>query len=123
MIACIFSSYYSYTRYYSIYFKGIPIEKNINERNHFYRYAFATLITANIGTILSQVDMQMIIIQLGSEATGYYSNYLSLLNIPFIFIAPLFGFLFPVISELHGRDNTIKMKLLHQELTLYFSLI
>jgi O-antigen/teichoic acid export membrane protein len=123
VIVCIFSGYFSYKRYYSIYFKGVAIEKNINDRNHFYKYAFATLITANIGTILSQVDMQMIIIQLGSEATGYYSNYLSLLNIPFIFIAPLFGFLFPVISELHGRNDTKKMLILHKELTLYFSII
>ena len=79
--------------------------------------------TANIGVILSQVDMQLIIILLGPEATGYYSNYLSLLNIPFIFITPLFGFLFPVISELHGRENKIKMQIIHKEFSLYFSIL
>ncbi len=119
----IFSTYFAYTRYYRIYFKGVKIEKNIIDRNHFFKYALATLLAANIGTLLSQVDMQMIIVQLGSESTGYYSNYLSLLNIPFIFISPLFWFLFPVISELHGRDDTKKMQMMHREFSLYFSII
>ncbi len=119
----IFSLYFSYTRYYSRYFKWVTIEKNNVDRNHFIRYALATLMTANIGVILSQVDMQLIIILLGSEATGYYSNYLSLLNIPFIFISPLFGFLFPVISELHGRENSVKMQVIHKEFSLYFSIL
>ena len=123
MIGFLFSLYFSYTRYYKRYFKGIQIERNLVDRNHFIKYALATLLTANIGVILSQVDMQLIIVMLGSEATGYYSNYLSLLNIPFIFISPLFSFLFPVISELHGREDRIKMQLIHREFSLYFSII
>lgn len=123
MVGFIFSLYFAYTRYYRVYFMGILSERESSERNHFFRYALATLLTANIGVILSQVDMQLIILLLGSEATGYYSNYLSLLNIPFIFIAPLFGFLFPVISELHGRENKAKMQLIHQEFSLYFSIV
>ena len=119
----LFSLYFTYTRYYRVYFEGVPSERNISERNHFYRYALATLLTANIGVILSQVDMQLIILLLGSEATGYYSNYLSLLNIPFIFITPLFAFLFPVISELHGRENSAKMQMVHREFSLYFSIL
>lgn len=67
--------------------------------------------------------MQLIILLLGKEATGYYSNYLSLLNIPFIFISPIVAFLFPVLSELHGREQREKMQLLHQKFTLYFSII
>jgi O-antigen/teichoic acid export membrane protein len=122
-IAFIFSLYFSYKDYYLVYFNWVKSEKDIVERNIFYKYAFATLLTANVGTLLSQVDMQMIIVQLWSEATGYYSNYLSLLNIPFIFISPLFGFLFPVISELHGRGDTMKMKMIHREFSLYFSII
>jgi O-antigen/teichoic acid export membrane protein len=123
MVGFFFSLYFAYTRYYRVYFEGIPSERDITERNHFYRYALATLLTANIGVILSQVDMQLIILMLGSEATGYYSNYLSLLNIPFIFISPLFTFLFPVISELHGRENKAKMQLVHREFSLYFSIL
>ncbi len=123
LIGFLFSLYFSYTRYYVRYFKGVKIERDLQDRNHFVKYALATLMTANIGVILSQVDMQLIIILLGSEATGYYSNYLSLLNIPFIFISPLFGFLFPVISELHGREDRLKMQLIHREFSLYFSIL
>lgn len=123
LVAFLFSLYFAYKDYYLVYFSKVRSEKDTTERNNFYKYAFATLLTANVGTLLSQVDMQMIIVQLGTEATGYYSNYLSLLNIPFIFISPLFGFLFPVISELHGREDTKKMKMLHREFSLYFSII
>ncbi len=119
----LFSFYFAYTRYYRVYFHWIRSEKNIKDRNNFFKYALATILTANIGIILSQVDMQMIIIQLWSSATWYYSNYLSLLNIPFIFISPLFTFLFPVISEIHSRENKEKLKMLHREFTLYFSII
>jgi O-antigen/teichoic acid export membrane protein len=123
VIGFIFSLYFSYNYYYCVYFKWVRSERDLIERNHFYKYALATLLTANVGTLLSQVDMQMIIVQLGSESTGYYSNYLSLLNIPFIFIAPLFAFLFPVISELHGRNDVKKMQMIHREFSLYFSII
>lgn len=105
------------------YFAGIKSEKNIADRNHFLKYALATLMTANIGVVLSQVDMQLIIVLLDPLATGYYSNYLSLLNIPFIFISPLFAFLFPVISELHGREDRLKMQHIHREFSLYFSIL
>lgn len=123
MIGSIIAVYFAYTRYYRVYFAGIRSERSISERNHFFRYALATLLTANIGVILSQVDMQLIILLLGTEATGYYSNYLSLLNIPFIFISPLIAFLFPVISELHGRSDHAKMQTIHREFSLYFSII
>ena len=119
----IFSSFFAYKQYYKIYFKWVNIEKSIEERDLFFKYAFATLLTANIATMLSQVDMQMIIVLLGSEATGYYSNYLSLLNIPFIFISPIIAFLFPVISELHWRNAIEKMKTIHKEFSLYLSIV
>jgi stage V sporulation protein B len=122
-VAFLFSSYFAYTQYYRRYFDWVKPEKVISERNHFFKYALATLFTANVATLLSQVDMQMIIVQLWAESTGYYSNYLSLLNIPVIFISPIISFLFPVISELHGREDETKMKLIHREFSLYFSII
>ncbi len=123
IIGFLFSLYFSYKYYYKLYFKWIKSVQDTTERNHFYKYALATLLTTNVGILLSQVDMQMIIIQLWSEATGYYSNYLSLLNIPFIFISPLFTFLFPVISELHWRNDAKKMQMVHREFSLYFSIL
>lgn len=118
-----FSLWFFYTRYYRVYFRGVKQIKITSERNHFFRYSLASLLTSNIGTVLSQVDMQLIIVLLGSVATWYYSNYLSLLNITFIFLAPILSFLFPVISELHWRQDTAKMKMIWKQFSLYFSIL
>jgi stage V sporulation protein B len=122
-IAILFAIYWAYNKYYKTYFSGIESILDIEERRAFFRYSFATLLTSNIWMMLSQVDMQMIIYILWAEATGYYSNYLSLMNIPFIFITPIIAFLFPVISELNSRNDTIKMRMLCGKFTLYFSII
>jgi stage V sporulation protein B len=122
-LSMIFAFFFAYHRHYRDNFLSIESSLTRAERNEFIRYAGATLLTANIATILSQIDMQLIIFLLGAAATGYYSNYLSLMNIPFIFIAPIIGFLFPVISELYGRSDKLKMRLIHERFSLYFSII
>jgi O-antigen/teichoic acid export membrane protein len=50
--------------------------------------------------LLGSIDQQMIIYFLGPTAAGYYTNYNSLLMIYWIFLGPLFGFLFPITTEL-----------------------
>lgn len=122
-IAMIFWISFAYIKYYRFYFSGIKSTITPHERRQFIHYAWATLLTANIATLLSQIDMQVIIFFLWDIATGYYSNYLSLMNIPFIFLSPIVAFLFPVISELHGRDDTKKMQIIHNQFSLYFSII
>ncbi len=122
-IALIIATYWAYNKYYKVYFSKIESVFDRNERTIFFRYSFATLLTSNIWMVLSQVDMQMIIYNLWTEATWYYSNYLSLMNIPFIFITPIIAFLFPVISELNSRNDKAKMRMLYGRFTLYFSII
>lgn len=119
----LFSFTFAYRKYYKPYFSWTSSQLDKSERRAFLHYSWATLLTANIGTVLSQIDMQLIIYILGATATGYYSNYLSLMNIPFIIIAPIIGFLFPVISELHGRVDKKKMILVRDRFSLYFSII
>ena len=63
------------------------------------------MLTANVGMVLSQFDMQIIITVLGTEKAGYYANYLSLIGIPFIIITPAINFLFPVVSRIAGQNN------------------
>jgi stage V sporulation protein B len=119
----IFSSIYAYLYYYKPHFQHVPSIGIEGERRKFIKYALATLLTANIWTLLSQVDMQMIIYLLGTEKTGYYSNYLSIISIPFMIITPLVWFLFPVISELHWRKNFEKIQLLQSYFSLYIWII
>ena len=67
----------------------------------------------NISSILSQIDMQLVVGVLGMRDAGYYANYISIINIPFIFLGPMIQFLTPVISHIdgvgeHTRIATIK---------------
>lgn len=70
---------------------------------HVFKYAFWVMLSANVGMLLSQIDMQMVITMLGTRDAGYYTNYLSLIRIPFLFLLPGIFFLFPVFSDLLKR--------------------
>ncbi len=85
------------------------------------KYAFLVLLTANVGTVLSQVDMQLIILLLGTTEAGYYTNYLSLIGIPFLLVTPLIGFLFPVISSLNGKEDAHKIGAIRWTFSKYFA--
>lgn len=109
-----FALFFAYKNYYLPYLKNTPkiIDKNL--RKEFIKYAIPTFIVANISLILSQIDAQLIIWMLGNEAHGFYSNYLSIMTIPFIFLSPIIAFLFPVFTELYTRKNFEKIKLLYR---------
>lgn len=123
VLGFVFALLYAYFQYYLPYFHRVNMVRDTEERMRFFRYSGATLLTANIGMILSQVDMQLIIYLLGSESTGYYSNYLSIIGLPFMVFGPIMGFLFPVISELNGRGNTEKIKLIHERFYHYLGVV
>lgn len=53
-----------------------------------FKYALWILLASNVGMLLSQIDMQLIIVLLGAKDAGYYTNYLSLIGIPFLRHAP-----------------------------------
>ena len=112
-----------YKKYYKKYFKWekIIIEKKLIKQVA--RYAWLVFIWASAWTILGQMDMQMIIYILGTKEAGYYTNYLSIIWIPFIIIWPIFWFLFPVFSELHSKKEYNKILLIKQIFTKNFLLI
>jgi len=74
------------------------------------KYAFVVFIWASSGTILSQIDMQMIIYFLGSTDAWYYTNYLSIIGIPFMLIWPIFILLFPIFSEMNAKWKHSQIK-------------
>lgn len=105
-ISAIISFYYLY---YKKYFINVPVNF---DRKHIYpilKYALLIVMWTSAGTILSQVDMQMIIYFLGTNDAWYYTNYLSIIGIQFMIIGPIFTFLFPVIAELHGKWDIQKI--------------
>lgn len=76
------------------------------------RYAVWSVLAANVGTLLSQLDTLFVIYFLGNATNGIYSNYLSLMGLPFLVIGPAVSFLFPVFSELFARGDAGKISLL-----------
>jgi O-antigen/teichoic acid export membrane protein len=66
---------------------------------------------AQAATILSQIDMQMIIFLLWTTDAWYYTNYLSIIWIPFMIIGPIFWLLFPLFSEMHSKWEYNKIKI------------
>ncbi len=101
-----------YNKYYRDYLKW---EKIIWKKEMFFpifKYALLVFLWAQAGTLLGQIDMQMVIAMLGAESAWYYTNYLSIISIPFMIIWPIFGLLFPVFSELHSKKEYEKINLI-----------
>jgi stage V sporulation protein B len=121
-IGIIFTWYWGIRKYYIPYFWGVATIRDRSILKEFFLYSFSTLFASNVGVLLSQVDMLLIIYFLGMKDTWYYSTYLSLIAIPFIFLTPIIGFLFPVISELSWRKDDTKIHLLVDRFWLYFSI-
>lgn len=87
------------------------------------KYAIWVMLSANVGMLLSQIDMQMVVYMLGVEAAGYYTNYLSLIRIPFLFLLPGVYFLFPVFSDLLKRGEEGKVRTIHAFTYELFSIL
>ncbi len=96
---------------------------NTHYLKELFTYGMWSLLTLNIGIILSQIDMQLLILLRGTEDAGYYSNYLSLIGIPFVFTSPIIGFIFPVVSSYAGSNNTDKLLSIRTTFTRLFSII
>lgn len=88
-----------------------------------FSYAIWVVFSANVGLLLSQIDMQMIVFLLGEKEAGYYTNYLSIMRIPFMFLLPWVVFLFPVISRLFSQWDTQKMQEIRSGAYKYFSVL
>jgi O-antigen/teichoic acid export membrane protein len=52
------------------------------------KYAIFVMFSANIGTLLGQLDSLMITGMLGTTENGFYNIYLAMARIPFIFLLP-----------------------------------
>ncbi len=103
--------------YFKYYKKYLNTEKIIWSKKLFkkiFSYAIWVVVWAQAATILGQMDMQMIIYILWTKDAWYYTNYLSIIWIPFMLIGPIFWLLFPVFSELHAKKEFNKIKLVKQ---------
>lgn len=114
------ASFIFYKKYYKIYLNN---EKIIFEKELFlkiFKYALLVFLWAQASTILSQIDMQMIIYLLNNESAWYFTNYLSIISIPFMIIWPIFWLMFPIFSEMHAKNEIDKIKMVKQIFTKNF---
>jgi len=106
--------YLFYTRYYKIYLKQEKIIWSKKMLKTVFSYAIIIFIWAQAWTILSQIDMQMIIYILWTKDAWYYTNYLSIISIPFMLLGPIMWLLFPIFSEMNAKKEYNKIKIVKQ---------
>ncbi|MDR0651129.1 MAG: oligosaccharide flippase family protein [Candidatus Peribacteria bacterium] len=76
-------------------------------KQHF-KYALRVFLVANVANLLGQVDQQVVVNVLGTEAAGLFSNFQALLMVFILIVSPLFGLMFPVTTELMSKQDTKK---------------
>lgn len=129
-IGIIIAGIIFYIQYYKKYLKWseITIEKPLLKE--IFIYASLTFFSTQSFMILSQIDMQMVLVMLWATDAWYYTNYLSLVSIPNIILWPIFLLFYPVIWQLHAKKEHSKIKNIKRVfqknflvITLYFSVL
>jgi len=95
------------------------IDKNLISTQ--FKYALWVFLTSNIWTLLWNVDQQLVVNKLWAEASWYFTNMLSLLNIFITIVSPLLWLLFPITTELSTRNEKEKFKTLESSMYSHFA--
>ena len=104
--------------FYTIKKWSIQIDKKFTK--NILSYSIWVVIASQASILLWQIDQQMIIYFLWAKQAGYYTNYLSLLSIYSILIWPIFGFLFPITTELAEKKEKWKLSMMLSMFVKYF---
>ena len=88
-----------------------------------FKYAFWVFLTTNISMLLWNVDQQLVLNKLWTEASWYFTNMLSLLGIFILLVNPFLNLLFPVTTELSTRKEKEKFKLLESTTYTHFAFL
>lgn len=112
-----------FRKYNKAYFAWSPILWDKKLFLKIFKYALVVLLWTQAWTILWQIDMQMVLFMLGTLEAWYYTNYISIIGIPYILIGPVFQFLFPVFSELHAKNQHEKIRTIKYIFTKNFMII
>lgn len=112
-----------FTKYNKKYFQWAWVLWDKKLFMRVFKYALIVLLWTQAWTILGQIDMQMVIFMLGTLEAWYYTNYISIIGIPFILIGPIFHLLFPIFSELHAKHQHDKIKTIKHVFTKNFMVI
>lgn len=113
----IFMSKYWYTLRYG----KLSVQKNLLKTQ--FHYAFWVFLAANIGTLLWQLDQQIVVNLLWAKQAWYYTIFLTIVLAYSIIVSPLIWFLFPIVTELITKKDNIKLSMMLNIFYKYFSIL
>jgi len=87
----------------------------------YWKYSLWTFVSLNVVLVLTQIDQQMVIVMLGPDAAGYYTNFLSLRQILMLLITPIMVFIFPLFTEMIEKKSNKDVLILQNFLYTYIS--
>ncbi len=119
----IFWTILFYFKYYRVYLKDEKIYLDKTLIKKIFSYSILVFISAQASTILSQMDMQMILYFLWNKDAWFYTNYLSLINIPVMLLGPIFLITLSIFSQLHSSGEIEKIKKAKELLSSTFIII
>lgn len=98
---------------------SIVIEKPMLKE--YTKYALRCFLWLNVLTLFTQITQQIVIIMIGAEAAGYYTNFISLFLISNVILWPIMSLIYPLISELIAKNDIQKLSKLYNFFYTYFS--
>jgi len=122
----ILSTILSVVIWYKHFHRYISWWKIIKDKSFYseiIKYSSVIFLSLQVSVILSQLDLQMIVYLLWTTDAWYYTNYLSIISIPFVIFWPILGFLLPLFSSLSAQDKKSEIIKLKEILIKYFSVI
>lgn len=87
------------------------------------KYALRCFLWLNVSTLFTQITQQIVIVMIGAEAAGYYTNFVSLSTISSVILWPIINLIFPVIAELINKHEEWKVSTLLNIFYTYFTIL
>ncbi len=115
---------FSYIIFHKKYKKRLLQGDFVRERpmlREYMKYALRCFLWSNISSLFGQIIQQLVIIIIWPESAWYYTNFLSLFSMWFFIIWPILWLIFPIVSELINKKDTIKLSWLFNFFYTYFS--
>lgn len=98
VFSSVLGSVLAWKMYLRELFRKSAFEYSKSDFKELFQYSLWALLASNVSLLLSQIDIQILLLMGGTAEVGIYSNYLSLIGIPFLILSPMIGLIFPVVS-------------------------
>lgn len=115
LVATFMATYIFYRKFYKRYLQWTYILTKQDMKQQL-SYGLRSLLGANAWTIISQIDLQLVIYYFGKQMAGYRTNYMSLNSLSAFIFVPLLSFMFPVFTELVEKKQFEKLWFLRNRL-------